>query len=79
MDPPRCRWDPTSAVLKNSEGKDVLYLVSGFDNGAYVQETDTFDGTVWLSRKAMPVPLYGNCLVKINSTALLSHVNRWTL
>jgi hypothetical protein len=71
-DPPRCRWYSTSAVLKNSDDQDVLYLVGGINNGTYEQSTDTFNGTVWGSQKATPARVYYSCLVKINSTALLS-------
>jgi len=68
-----CRNGAKSIVLKNSEDKELMYIVGGFQYFASrINKTETFDGFVWNSEHAenSPEAISDHCIVKINSTTL---------
>ncbi len=64
----------SSAILTNSEGKDVLFVSGGNHNNTPSNITMTFDGTVWNYEQSenLPYATYGHCTVKVNSSTLIS-------
>jgi hypothetical protein len=74
QNPSECRSFAASASLTNSEGKDVLFIAGGYFNYTTLDSTETFDGIVWNSEETenLPIPLQFPCLVKVNSSTLLS-------
>jgi hypothetical protein len=69
-----CRFITSSAVLENSEGKEVLLLIGGIFRGKYITVTETFDGTSWsnVSVPSIPEAITHNCIVKVDASTLIS-------
>ena len=66
-DPPECVSNSESATLTNSEGKGVFFITGGDSN-----TSETFDGSVWKALQNLPERVSNQCIVKINSSTILS-------
>jgi hypothetical protein len=69
-----CRLYAKSAITTHSEGKEVLIFAGGYYNNTYFDSVESFDGTSWDSQQIanLPKPLEEHCIVKVNSSTLLS-------
>jgi hypothetical protein len=73
--PTNCRTRAASTILTNSEGKEVLLIAGGYDKDYKdLRSVETFDGNDWKSQEIRKIPIftYEHCIVKINSSTLLS-------
>ena len=68
-----CRTKAASEIFTNAEGKEVFFMAGGYGNGL-LNITQTFDGKNWNSQQTenLPEPVWEHCIVKINSSTLLS-------
>ncbi len=65
-----CRYQlAASAILTNSDGKDMFFVAGGFSNNA-LRTAETFDGTVWNFLENLPLPSLGGCIVQLNSSTI---------
>jgi len=74
-DPAVCRKFPSSAILNLPDGKELLFLAGSPGRAKRrINSVETFDGTVWDNEQfdELPEVLSGNCIVKVNSSVLLS-------
>jgi len=73
-DPKECRNQAASAILTNSEEEKILIVAGGFFAEKYFDSVESFDGMSWNSQQiaSLPKPIYGHCIVKVNSSTLLS-------
>ncbi len=71
--PNECRKDASSTVISLSDNKEVLFVSGGFHD-LYLSSVETFNGNVWDSQHVtnLPEARANHCIVKINSTMLLS-------
>jgi hypothetical protein len=69
-----CRFITSSAVLENSEGKEILVLIGGIVRGKYITVTEAFDGITWnnASIPSIPEAVSHNCIAKLDASAILS-------
>jgi len=70
-----CRSYSDSEILTNSDKKEVFLIVGGYDkNFNQLNTSATFDGSVWnnLYIENRPEPVNSHCIVKINSSTILS-------
>jgi len=73
--PTECRKFASSATLKVADEKEVLILAGGADKSKIIlKSVESFNGTVWDNQQFedLPEAVSGNCIVKINSSVLLS-------
>ena len=74
-DPAQCRIYAASAILKNREEKEVLFVGGGY-YGGYLNSTETFDGAHWdsSSTESLPRPRSNFCIAKINESTIQTRV-----
>ncbi len=69
-----CRQYPSSATIQ-LDNKEVMVVMGGLYQykSSVKQDVEVFDGIDWVNNKVaeMPVPLFQNCLVKLNDSHLL--------
>jgi len=60
--------------LRNTHGKETLFITGGLGrNHSSLHSTESFNGTAWNNQSEnLPEPFRKHCLVKINSTTVLS-------
>ncbi len=72
-DPKACRYNASSSILTNSDGKEFLFIAGGSkDVGEHLNLTETFDGTYWNNQASALEAVSGHCIVHINSSTVLS-------
>ncbi len=71
-----CRSQAGSAILTNSDGKDIFFIFGGYGDkyGKILNTTEAFDGAVWENdhTENLPESIFEPCIVKINSSTILS-------
>ena len=72
--PSGCRTYAASTVVTNSKGKDLLFISGGSYKTREIKIVETFDGKVWniLPNDNLHKSVAGHCIVKINSSTLMS-------
>jgi len=66
------RTQGASAILTNSDGKDVLLIAGGYNTThSPLRTVETFDGAVWNRQQEFPEPTISGCIVKLNSSTIL--------
>jgi hypothetical protein len=69
-----CRVEAASEIFTNAKGKKAFFMSGGIHGNELLNITQTFDGKNWYSEQTenLPEPVWEHCIVKINSTTLLS-------
>jgi hypothetical protein len=72
--PKECRLGAASAILTNSKGAETLLIAGGSNGENLLDSIETFDGTSWDNQHIAPLPkpFIRHCIVKVNSSTLLS-------
>jgi len=63
----------SSAILKNREEKEVLFIAGGYNKETYLKLTETYNGSHWdrSSTESLPKPIFYSCFAKINESTIL--------